>query len=189
MPHKRQRLNVPLTPQLWSYAKQEPVCVSVWTDPSSWQGLPGPVVFEVAETRGWLSRRNLCAVVAAPASQWEKQWWLAARMTQSIFKKHLRPSEQSQKTCSAWILGSLRGGFLCFLPSPSVCCLTDPQFLLVCRPPLLRIQHLQFASYFIWPFFSFSFCRRIYINTAPFVPSSHSHISLPPHPLPWFTRV
>lgn len=30
---------------------------------------------------------------------------------------HLSPSERPQKTGSAWILISLRGGFLCFLPS------------------------------------------------------------------------
>lgn len=146
---------------------------------------------------GLVESPRCCCSSGKAQDQIKQEAWLAVRMGHSIFKQHLCPSEQSQKTCSAWILVSLCGG-VSLLYSLCLCAASlIPDFFVCAALPSFLSNKFSLASYFIWPFFSFSLSRRIYINTAcsilPFVPSSHSHspvsLSLPPHPLPWFSRV
>lgn len=62
-----------------------------------------------------------------------KEGWMGARMAKSIFEKHLCPSEWPQKAGSAWILISIRGGFICLIPS--VCVLSHSSLNPLCVPP------------------------------------------------------
>lgn len=84
-------------------------------------------------------------------------------MAKSIFKKHLCPSERPQKAGSAWVLISLRGGFLRFLPS--VCVLSPCSLNLLWVPPHTPSYPTNSVSSDHFSYFPPS--RPIYINTTP----------------------
>lgn len=112
----------------------------------------------------------------------KKEGWLGVGMGQSIFKKHMRPCELSQKTGSAWILISLCGGFLFFLPSVCLVPSCVPSFTLSCSTNSLLLL------FSMDHFFSFNLSRQVYIRTTPLLCFIQSVLLyyLAPHPLPWF---